>query len=85
MRLILTFITLFFVINYIMNKKTVEKYYGWIPKSTRNTRLMTYDIRGPPAPSKCISKYCKSPITFRLFPFWWISPHHWLADYRAHF
>ena len=65
-----------------------EKFHGWIPISTRNTRNMSYDIRGDPL---IYNKYTVpyrykgylGPFMYGLFPYLHMSPHHPFVNYRV--
>ena len=64
-----------------------ENFYGWIPISTRNTRNMSYDLRGDPIYNKQIyrTKGYLGPFIYGLFPYLHLSPHHPFTNYRTYF
>ena len=69
---ILVVILVYLIILNIANNK--EHFWVQYPVSTRN---MSYDLRGD------IKNTQIGPFFYGLFPFWWISPHHPYANYRA--
>jgi hypothetical protein len=73
------------IIGLIITSKSEEGFYGWIPMATRNTYNMSYDLRGDPYIDRrkvypYRTREWLGPFLYGLFPKWFISPRHPLAN-----